>query len=450
LFQPTVLIHLSVGLLIVFAAAHPAARAEDPNATVVTGYVTAIHSPGEFEVNRRHVTIVASTEFGPLDGAAKNLQIERPDFSIGMYVRATGKMDYRTNTVIAAVIEIRDETEQNISGAGVIDRVFTTGPGPVFRADGYLVRVTPETDVHFGTGLTSLNEVGTNIWVRFEGKRNHSGEVLAAKAGFAKPKLPRHKRDPMAVQVGAFPPGSMIDFDGYFKTESAQHRLNDGGGWCGWYVVPQDVALQQRVRRIGMSVVPQYQRDMPDDDPAKIPFRFYAVNENTIRSEIFCDNGLVLVPLKAVERLTNDDQLAALLADGVAAELQHQGARIMLDMNLISAAEAAAYITIRSATGVGAAFGGGSILKYEIQRKMEDKRAREALGLMADAGFDPWQAPEAWRLLDPRTPKKNPSKLKYPARSTYLLGILAPQYKRATPNAAGAPGAASAQAAAPR
>jgi hypothetical protein len=70
------------------------------------------------------------------------------------------------------------------------------------------------------------------------------------------------------------------------------------------------------------------------------------------------------------------------------------------------------------------------VVKHEIGRKMEEQRGRVALSLMADAGYDPWQAPEAWRLLAPKEPAKDPSKLKYPDRAGYQLEILNLQYKR--------------------
>ena len=323
-------------------------------------------------------------------------------------------------------------TQQNasrkISGFGVIDCVITTGAEPVFRADGYALRLNSGTSVRFSGSLTSLSEVGTNIWVHYEGTRNQQGEIVLNAAEFIKPKLHKPKRNPKisVAQVTAFPRGSMIDFDGSFQTDSYAHVPEDSGGPCGsgWYPVPEDAALQERVRRIGASVVPQYQRDLPDDDPAKIPFRFYAIQEEHIRSGMGCDDGLVLVPASAVARMQNDSQLAAVLADGVSANLQQQNARLQLDMELIEAA---------GAIGVGfpAALTGETIASAVLSRKMEEQRGRMALALMADAGFDPWQAPEAWRILALRQLPKNLSKLKYPARSQYQLEILQLQYKHA-------------------
>jgi hypothetical protein len=328
-------------------------------------------------------------------------------------------------------------TQQNasrkISGFGVIDCVITTGAEPVFRADGYALRLNSGTSVRFSGSLTSLSEVGTNIWVHYEGTRNQQGEIVLNAAEFIKPKLHKPKRNPKisVAQVTAFPRGSMIDFDGSFQTDSYAHVPEDSGGPCGsgWYPVPEDAALQERVRRIGASVVPQYQRDLPDDDPAKIPFRFYAIQEEHIRSGMGCDDGLVLVPASAVARMQNDSQLAAVLADGVVVNLQQQNVRLQLELRLMDAAAGAA-LSSAEAWGL-AGFTGEKIAKLSVLRKMEEQRGRLSLAYMADAGFDPWQAPEAWRLLAPAKLPKNLSKLKNPERSKYQSEILQLQYKPA-------------------
>jgi hypothetical protein len=328
----------------------------------------------------------------------------------------------------AAQAPAHEDGSQKISGFAVIDRVITTGATPVFRADGYTMRMNTGTAVRFLKAPASPSQVDTNLWVRYQGTRNEQGEVVLSAAEFIKPKLHKPKRDPKVslAQVTTFPHGGMIDFDGSFRTDQVKYRMEDAGGACGtrWYPVPENAALQERVRRVGVSVVPQYQRDLPDDDPAKMHFRFYAIEEEHIRSGMGCDDGLVLVPASVVARMQNDSQLAAVLADGVSANLQQQNARLQLDMELIEAA---------GAIGVGfpAALTGETIASAVLSRKMEEQRGRMALALMADAGFDPWQAPEAWRILALRQLPKNLSKLKYPARSQYQLEILQLQYKHA-------------------
>ena len=201
-------------------------------------------------------------------------------------------------TVAQAIVH--EDASPKISGFAVIDNVITSGAEPVVRADGYTLRLTSETNVRFSGGLASLSEIGTNIWVRYEGRRNESGEVELSDAEFIKPKLHKPRRNPnvSVAQATAFPHGSMIDFDGSFRTDSENRRLEDSGGACGtgWYPVLENADIQDRVRRIGLNVVPQYQRGLPDDDPAKIPFRFYAIEENYMRSVLVCEDGLILVP----------------------------------------------------------------------------------------------------------------------------------------------------------
>jgi hypothetical protein len=330
----------------------------------------------------------------------------------------------------AAQATAQEDASRKIFGFAVIDRVIATGAEPAFRADGYTLRVNSGTSLRFTSGPASISEVGTNTWVRYEGKRNDSGEIVLSAAEFIKPKLHQPKRDPnvSVTQVTEFPHGSMIDVDGSFRTDSVKRRIEDAGGSCGtgWYPVAENAELQDRVRRIGVRVVPQYQRDLPDNDPAKVPFRFYAIQEGNIRLALACKDGLVLVPTPVVGRMHNDSELAAVLADAVAVNLQLQNARLQVDLNLIRTAEAAATVYAGPAGWTGAA-----IATHPFLRKIEEQRGRMALALMADGGFDPWQAPEAWRMLAPIDFPKHPSKLKYPERSKYQLEILQLQYKTA-------------------
>jgi hypothetical protein len=63
-----------------------------------------------------------------------------------------------------------------------------------------------------------------------------------------------------------------------------------------------------------------------------------------------------------------------------------------------------------AASGVG-----GLIAAQRDGRRMENARGRMELALMADAGYDPHQAPEAWRRLSPGSLPKDLTKLKNPS-----------------------------------
>ena len=67
------------------------------------------------------------------------------------------------------------------------------------------------------------------------------------------------------------------------------------------------------------------------------------------------------------------------------------------------------------------------------KKALNEQRWRVALQLMSDAGYDPWQAPEAWRLAAPGKLPADTSTLKYPDRSGYQFAILNLTYKKPAP-----------------
>jgi len=198
----------------------------------------------------------------------------------------------------------------------------------------------------------------------------------------------------------------------------------------GWHKVPANQALQDRVRNVGMRLVPDYQKQLPADHPSKIDFRFYAIDDAGRRAEVCSVDGLILIPAQVVERLKNDDQLAAVLADGVAYNLERQAARTVATSRKVSGSGLAVDIAGAFVPGVGIAAIVGANAAAEEQIAMEEQRGRVALALLSDAGFDSRQAPEAWRLLEPKHLPKKLDALEYPNRSGYQLGVLKLQYSR--------------------
>ena len=182
-----------------------------------------------------------------------------------------------------------------------------------------------------------------------------------------------------------------------------------------------------------MSVVPTYQKLLPADHPSKINFQFYAVDVKNIRSEINSTSGLILIPTQMVERLKNDDQLAAVLADGVAFNLQRQAARLIVANRISAGSEIVGGIAGIFVPGLGLGTVISSSVTDNMLDAMEKQRSRVALALLADAGYDPWQAPEAWRLLEPRRLPKDLNSLQYSDRTGYQLAILRLQYNARTP-----------------
>jgi hypothetical protein len=327
-----------------------------------------------------------------------------------------------------------------LKGFGVIIAVVSNGSEPVFDADGYRIRIAATTEKKFSGALKSIADVKANDWVRYDGKRSGAGELVAIRAEFV-PGIEGTKTPEKIAKDAALsdtiPAGAqLIDANGSFVGPHTKVRLGDSAGPCGWHRLATDLSMQERVWRIGMRLVPAFQRQMPTDAKARIHFRFFAVNEPHIRMGFSCAPGLILIPQQVIVRLKSDDQLAAILADRVAATLMAQV--LALEPAQAKLAEAAELAAIAALAWDPVAFLAGEAatipVDRAIEKHIEDHFGRIALALLADAGYDPWAAPEAWKLLDPKNPPSDLSKLNYPDRSEQMLSILKLQYSSTKSN----------------
>ncbi len=418
----------------------------------IEGYIGAIHSPTSFEVDGRLFYISSQTSFGLMghDSTSSSSPL-RGALQIGAYVQVAGSDPGAMRPIKATTILIRDDRNLDLSGIGVITRIVSPAPDAVFEADGYLIRITPSTHLAFAGDLDSLADVSANTWISFSGKRGKDGILEARKAQLipAKPtkfkavknlEVRAVKTRPVGAQDNATTSQAMgapaIAGDGADLKQDEELKIGLGH----WHTLPADQPLQQRVHRVGMALVPTYQREMADDDPSKIHFRFFAVDNDKLHGGICLLDGVVIVSKQTIERLANDDQLAAVLAAGVANHLQRQAARAVMAMRKELGIDIALDIANAFVPGVGLAkaFGLGMSAKDEPIAMIEE-RMRISLALMRDAGFDPWLAPEAWRMALPKKLPANLDSLAYPSISCYQLGILDMQYSRKGPGESLAP-----------
>ena len=402
----------------------------------VEGYITASQMPQGFEVEGRVVRLTPATSFGLIDS---NTSSTAPLLShllrVGAYVQVDGDSHGSKKPLEATLVRFRDDWNRKLSGTGVILRVVHPQPDPVYDVDGYSIRITSSTKVSFEGGLDSLAKVAENSWVRFSGKRGADGIVVATSADFlpGKPTTFKAVKSLELTTVKTRPAGSSSSAstssnagtvssstDGASMQEDQQIKIGLGK----WHLVPADQPLQQRIHRIGIALVPEYQRDMPESDPSKIHFRFFAIDNPKVRSEICLLDGVILIPRQLVERFTSDDQVDAVLADGIPDNLQRQAARLVAQNRLLQSGQYAAFVASTFIPGAGLAslaVGGAS---FKITEAMQQERLRIALSLMRNAGFDPWQAPEAWRLAAPKELSPNHKPLPYPMQSCYQLNLL--------------------------
>jgi hypothetical protein len=420
----------------------------------VQGYITALSSPTRFEVSGQQVEASPDTSW-EVTGKGSESRYGQPLQSlaqVGVFVRVTGPTNRHTHIIAAQEISLRDDWDRKLSGIGVIDNVLEAGSQPTFQADGYRIRIASATEVAFSGELKALRDLTPNTWLHFEGKLDKNGTLIAYKINFLPSKPARYKSvlghevnniavagDDPSVSAASPAPTHLTDTDiqepttsapalpdansaSKAKTQSSNHKNR--------FKEVDNPALQARVQRIGVSVVPAYQKALPNDHPTKIQFRFVAVDNTKYRSEICSADGLILVPRQVVERLKNDDQLAAVLADGVAFDLQRQAARIVSTNRALLGASVASDIVGAFVPGLGlAAWATTESVHHEINIQMDEERGRIALALMSDAGYDLRQAPEAWRLLAPKHLPAKLDALKYPDHSGYQLSVLNLQYR---------------------
>ncbi len=110
-------------------------------------------------------------------------------------------------------------------------------------------------------------------------------------------------------------------------------------------IIP-DQGVQDFVSNLGISLIPQYQKELPESDATKIHFRFYVVHPvgTTLNDERYringvllllspggheataaLPNGLIVIPDRTLARIDNEAQLAAILSDAITSVLQKHG-----------------------------------------------------------------------------------------------------------------------------
>lgn len=314
-----------------------------------------------------------------------------------------------------------------LSGSAVIDtapvRDATGAPSAdlLVRADGFTIRITGKTKIEWDLPLQSLAEVKAGNWISYKGKLDSAGVLVAASVRIG-PNLIDSREEKLRVDkkydASAIPP---VAKQNYLKEEFV-------GGCRDLYVEgcdPQNfppygnAEMQARIEKIGNSLVPAYQRTLADSDPAKIDFRFQLIDTKLFRGALGLPGGTVLVPHQVVERLQNDSQLAAVLADGLARVLERQQYRTDRKIKTASAlAMGAAFVPY-----AGLFMGSSAEVGANIRMIAMERRDRVSLVLMHDAGYDVDEAPTAWWLLASGKPKPL-SKILEPDRSIYLQSLL--------------------------
>jgi predicted Zn-dependent protease len=165
-------------------------------------------------------------------------------------------------------------------------------------------------------------------------------------------------------------------------------------------VLPNE-EVQQYVNRLGQSLVPGYLKRMSDSNPQKIPFQFRVIKEKGFNAGAL-PNGLVIIHSDVFDVLENEAQLAAVIGHEIAHATQEHSYR---ENQHNKKRNAALLIGSLVARGMGY-YSVNNLLTIVrtamIQgygRTLENQADRVGLQYMADAGYDPREAPRVWKLV---------------------------------------------------
>ena len=422
-----------------------------------SGYVTAVDLPKSFDLNGQHMLITYNTWYAFAEGAGKLEKSLKPAMEliqIGHYLTVEVGKHREGHTLEAFEIEFHGDYNPQLSGQGVIEKVEALGDNRLIHADGYVIRETQATRVEFAGNEKALAGSTANDWVNYRGTLDANGVLVAqslkfmpARAVSFKPraslemnrvqlsldgpvlkpaKPPKHKKHEKREHIVIKEAASDTQVESVAIKKDGELKIGPRR-----YKIPADEALQARIIRIGQSLVPAYQKALPLESPFKIKYRFYAIDEPKVRGEICTMDGLIFVPRQLAERLPSDDQLAAVLANGVAFEMQRQAERLIPESRILTASEF-------SGDTAGVYVPGVELFPMLVETlatgkspaSLNEERGRMALSLMHDAGYDVTQAPEAWRLVMAKK-TADAKMLKYPEYSGYQLGVIQLQYKDA-------------------
>lgn len=425
----------------------------------VHGYVTAVLSPTEFEVEDYRIT--RDQEFVlNLENASDNLNFRPEDIRVGVELEIKGAYNPSTGELKARSISVDLEQFKKIKQRAVLSRPpegleKTDGhwTGVCF-ADGQRIRIGPNTQLVFGltkkerdrakrqqaednptneddAGMTfqplaSLAEVTLGTVMTYEGKRSRTDGVIdAERVEFVHNDLEKGEkslRDSLKMESTAFD-------DGLLRPGELKIRQ------VGKFKTLPDSEVQEYVTGLGRRLIPRYQTQLPDDDSNKIAFSFFVVIDK--RANAFATpNGIIVVNSGLFDVLENEAQLAFILGHEISHAVQehtwrqreyHKKKLTVLAIGGAFAAGLGQYGLSDMATMIEGAVRSG------YARNLENQADRLGLEYMVSAGYDPRQAPAVWKLMA-RKVGDSPTNLfwsshdNHSTRRSYLMNELKNNY----------------------
>ena len=408
----------------------------------IRGFVTSVNSPTSFQIDDYRIAAekVVSLEFDDRQDNAPTRAFTTKDIRIGTELEITGEYDDNSRELKARSIKVFCYDTLTVKRTALLEKVprltkDDSGWSGVIDADGERITVSPSTAVtqkpnhaERKSGLLSDASEGLKFspdclnldtFVHYEGVRQSDASIKAQKVEFEHAEIDnggarmRHRYAPAVINP---------DYANNQPGELEMYRKT-------YRIVPSQEA-QEYIRRLGNSLVPAHQKELPENDPLKIPFRFFLVRKEGFNALTY-PNGVVIVYSGVFDVFENEAQLAFALSH----EISHAVERHVWQQQeyfrneLIALRARGVFVPDRLLLANLRASGFSS----NYARSLENQADRVGLEWMLAAGYDIRQAPQSWTAVAGKMsdPSSNPywsSRENYTARRSYLMAELRNHY----------------------
>jgi hypothetical protein len=366
------------------------------------GYITATEAPNEFDIGDKPILCGEYTAFTKkysdqevkLSCDVRQLPIGSRVQTVAVYKENLGKLVATEVTLFPDVSREGEPIE--VTGTGLIQvtpqlQNQSSGRAATLWVDGYPLEITPETKLLAADGGPfAAEKVSTNLWASYTARRKADEPIIASEIWFAPNTVDAEEQK---FRAGTEP-----------KITEPDYAKNTPGKIGKWKIIPEK-SVQDYVTRVGNSLIPQYQKDLPPSDPTKISFRFYVIEHPSVWRAVLpavCStaNGVIVIQDRSLARLRNEAQLAALLANSIALVLEKQEFRHR--KRIKTQKDVQAISVLSGFFGAPVAIGNG-ISMYEFFLHLKEQSTRIGLGYMLSAGYDIRETLPAWAITDNRS-----------------------------------------------
>lgn len=385
-----------VVLAVLFALAEPSSFSQSSSIDepILTGYVTRGNTPSDFDVDGWTIRSDDKTTFYQSRGTSSIMNRESGgEVYLGERVSLFGKKDFKKHRIEAREVTFLRTDDDALSGLAIVDHLFPLDIGGflVLRADGYVIKLDQSTILD-SASMVKQEDLKVGDWIGYNGVLRQNGVLVANKVAFYPSQV--SDREAWLRSKTDYDPSAVPD-DAKQTTWAKVWNITDPK-----HIPPyHDEALQTRIDRIGKQLIPTYQRALGESDPRKVHFQFQLVSGKKWKDSMSLPSGIILIPYEIVERLADDSQLAAVLADNMAAVLEKQSYRLLPASTTLSAVNGASLVGAFFVPGLGLGSGATALASHKISTDLLNQSGRVSLCLMHDSGYDVTQAPIAWRTL---------------------------------------------------